>query len=137
MRKLVMALAGSALLVIETLSVTGTAYAAPGDAQWNSIKGTAKSDGMPASEDRKNPRRKTDSSDGRVILDLKDTVDGRLCVVLYDSKNHNWLSDLVCWGDRERGQKVLTNTMHADTNFFVIATKGGGSDNNWGGSIYY
>lgn len=70
-------------------------------------------------------------------MDIKDTVDGKICVILYDSRRNDWLSELVRWGDREHGQKVLTNTMPASTNFFVMASQSGGSDTNWGGSIYY
>jgi hypothetical protein len=139
MRKILMALTGPSLLVVAALSAIGTAHAAPGDAQWNSIKGTAKPDGTLATEDHKNPRHKTNSSDGRVILDLKNTVDGSLCVILYDFKNEKLLSGdrPVCWEKRQSGQKTLVNNMPAGSEFNVIAMKDGGSDNDWGGSIYY
>lgn len=140
MRKLAMILTGPALLTMAALSVPGKASAAPGDSQWNPIKGTVNSNGQYTAEERNvsDPRSKTDNSYGGVVLDLTNTVDGGLCVKLWDARRGGYFSDEVCWSDGEQSPKTLAKEVKAGTEFFVHAKKRGSGDNNsWGGRIKY
>lgn len=71
-------------------------------------------------------------------LDLTDTVNGGLCVKLWDARRSRDFSDEVCWGDGEHSRKRLATDVEEGTEFFVYAKKRGSGDNNsWGGRIKY
>lgn len=147
MRGLVKALSCSALLAIATLSVPGTALAAqnhamasPGPAKWNDIKGTVHSDGTWTEEKRGGPRHKTDTRDRDVVLDLRDNVDGGLCVKLRSLRDDTVFDKKkkTCWAAGEYGPKTLATNVRSGTVFIVDAMKRGhGRNNDWGGRIYY
>ncbi|MGB8202454.1 MAG: hypothetical protein WCF33_22675 [Pseudonocardiaceae bacterium] len=46
--------------------------------------------------------------------------------------------DEKCWNAGEHGQKILANGVTSGTVFFVEAKKlGGGSNNDWSGTLIY
>jgi hypothetical protein len=142
MRQLVKALSGSALLAITTLSMPGTALAAQNHAmtslaKWNSVSGTVRSDGTWTEEKRNGPRHKTEY--GIVKLDLKNNVDGGLCVQLRSlQRDKVFTKTTTCWAPGEYDTKTVATDVRPGTAFIVDAMKRGhGHNNDWGGSIYY
>ncbi len=90
MQKLARLLAGSAVLATVALSAPGAALAAQNDlmaalapAKWNminNIEGTVRPDGTWTLGNTS--QHKTDARNGQVLLDLRNNVDGGLCVRL-------------------------------------------------------
>lgn len=110
-------------------------------AKWNKIEGTVHPDGTWTQERRNGPRHKTDASNGDVVLDLDNNVDGGLCVRFHNFRYNTSLGEPVCWAADEQGPKTLATGVLPGTEFIVDVKKwdtgGQGGNNEWGSRIYY
>jgi hypothetical protein len=117
-------------------STTALAVAPP--AKWNKIEGIVHSDGIWTEERRNGPRHKTDTFYGDVVLDLDNNVDGGLCMRFRDFRYNTSLGKPVCWAADEKGPKTVATGVLPRTEFILDIKKGRqGSNNEWGGRIYY
>jgi hypothetical protein len=117
-----------------------TTLAVASAAKWNKIGGSVHPDGTWIGERRNGPRHKTDASNGDVVLDLDNNVDGGVCVRFHNFR-YGTLGEPVCWAANEQGPKTLATGVLPGTEFIVDVKKwdtgGQGSHNEWGGRIYY